>query len=885
MAKKYSKYTSNFILSQPIQNTEKGTINLRDWTTIGEINRLDKGKIPIYGNGEFKFTVRNVTSNPTKHIVSKFIGTYDYDDVKNASSKNNLTELNLYTNDLRDFAYYGSATELVRATIQQIIKTFPARITLSDEKLNNRKYYIYNNEIKTPYEVVELESNGVDIFNEDLKVDEKDIFLNENEYSTIYLINNPFEIDLHHENLILDENTNKYRFLTYSFKDFQISDNGIDYEDIIRYEVILDYEKINQDFDYNINRFNCVFDGCEVGRINITTENRFYQLKGYLFGNKIKWGYISTVKVDDRVETKETMLFIQPKEFVLEEYFYNLKGLERILLNNNTTPLYSCVINTPFIENEELIEINRNYVFPNNNGFIDISSPLFTVYLNELYNIASIWDDIYTDNLYQRMTHESIKNYDWSYKRVNDENESEEIVIGGLRIEKLLHIYGRLFDDIKLYIDNIKNAHIITYDGYNNIPNALLTDDLESKGWYIVNTIPVLNINENGNLISKEFGNEFITNKLLDKENINEIKWFESRNKSKFNCVENNLNFFKKLSINSNYIFRSKGTKKSIEMIMGMFGFGDNDFVIEEVYYQTVPILYNDDIDKTFDKLVSSFEGMITEDNPYGALPVKVKKFDVGVNYIIPFLNPKINLNNVLYFQSKGGWCKIGDNYNETISYLRVKYNVSELLTLPPNAVKEGDVFYVVDLSDYVELYNTTTIPYTHYFVVKDVNNIHNPSGWINVDPSNDDHKNYNDYINYMESIVVTNKGNNPHVGFGQYDSGEYYKEYMTNPFKYATDKFTSTYDEYSPYKTQKDQKQDIDKFNFKIEEVSSSTQSKIFLFSDKQPKYYYLNSKILKINNNMKTNKYFSEYFKEVILPYIMQVIPSTTILLLNNF
>lgn len=897
MAKKYSKYTSNYILSQEHQRTEKGVINLRDWTTIGEIERLDKGKKPVFGNGNFKFTIRNVASNPTKHITSKFVGTFDYNDVKDALPHNNLTELNLFTNDLRDYAYYGSATELIRGTIQHILQTFPSRIKISNERILNRMVFHYNNKFPSVKEVVDLDFNGVDLFDENIKIPQIESISEDGEYRTIFLLDNPFEIDLHHESILMNEYSNPHRFLTYSFKDFLISDDGVNFEEIVKYTVNIEFNNLDKSLDYTRGRFNCVFDSCQVADITIQTVSNIYVLKGYLFDNKLKWGYDCVVEVKNGYEKRKTQLYIQPKQEIIDKYFNSLEGLEKILLRRDTYPLYLCKIKTPIIQNDTMMMVDRTYQFPNDDGFLDVNSPLFTTYVNNLYDIAAIWDQTYSNNLLQRMTHEAVKNYDWSYKRDVDVSESEEILIGGLRVESLLNVYGRLFDDLKHYIDGIKNAHTLTYDGYNNMPNAHITDELEENGWHIVNTIPVLDVDVNGEKVSQEFSNQTISEDVVDCNN-QEILWFNSRNKTQFNWVQNNLNFMKKLKLNTNYIFKSKGTKKSIEMVMGMFGLGDDDFEIKETYYYTKPIEFDTEMEGKFDNLVSSFEGLVTEDTPDGALPVRVKTFEhklqngdiEKIDCIVPFLDYNKNIDVDLYFQAKGGWCKYSEDknkkdYTETMSYLRIKYNISELFTISPNSVKTDDVFYVVDLSDYVSLYNNQS-PNSHYFAMTDITNIYNSNGWTNVDPQNTSHSKYNVYINYMENIVATNLGNNPHIGFGRYDIGEYYIENMKNPFKYAIDNCTTVFDEEGIYEDEMKQREDLDLFKFTLTEVSETSESKVFYFKNKNyDNDYYINSKVVKLINKHKENKYFSEYFKEIILPYIQQIIPTTTILQIIGF
>ena len=46
----------------------------------------------------------------------------------------------------------------------------------------------------------------------------------------------------------------------------------------------------------------------------------------------------------------------------------------------------------------------------------------------------------------------------------------------------------------------------------------------------------------------------------------------------------------------------------------------------------------------------------------------------------------------------------------------------------------------------------------------------------------------------------------------------------------------------------------------------------------------YYLNSKVVYFKNNI-DNAQYKKYFKNVIMKYLMQVIPSTTILILQGF
>ena len=92
---KYSKYHSNYILSKKHQTTNKGVIWERDWVTIGEINVFEKGKKPIYNDGNFLFTDNSVAPSSKRHNFGKWVAKgWTYDDVQNALPTTNRIELN-----------------------------------------------------------------------------------------------------------------------------------------------------------------------------------------------------------------------------------------------------------------------------------------------------------------------------------------------------------------------------------------------------------------------------------------------------------------------------------------------------------------------------------------------------------------------------------------------------------------------------------------------------------------------------------------------------------------------------------------------------------------------------------------------------------------------
>ena len=341
-------------------------------------------------------------------------------------------------------------------------------------------------------------------------------------------------------------------------------------------------------------------------------------------------------------------------------------------------------------------------------------------------------------------------------------------------------------------------------------------------------------------------------------------------------------------------------------------------------------------------------------------------------------------------------------DYCETLSYLHVVSTVSDLLSVNPYTVEQNSIYYVSNLNDYIEydenppMDKDNGITMSHYFILIDQYEPNKLYSWRNivVKPTLDsvgnlqivDNKNgfikifgegitqewayspnelpnrgsatneelMSTYVyafkkmQYLDSIISNNLGNNPHSGYGSYDDGNEFIESMKLPFKHVIG--NSLVSNFSLNELAKKYSfPDIDKniINDKIQilnsRVSSSKESdyKKYIVSgdnlksvpslnsdnENVKKRWFINTKVLTITNKISSplsykvkdtiigggkviynvgsiltetdyNKLsdvdkkkciryrlFDEYFKTVMLPYIMQVVPSTTILRLKNF
>lgn len=911
MAGRYSSTTSNYVLKKTHQYTKKGKIILRDWVTIGGQHQIEKGKRQYYSDTNFLFTDNLYPTTKKRYNNGKWVAHWTYEDVKNAEATANNVVVNNTSNDIRDFAYYGSAVELVKSSILNIINWFPARVTVSGET-------IYN----------EIGDEGFEVVN------------------GYYILDNPFEVDfVHRLNGKDKENYNVDRFLANSYADYTV--NG---EEITSYSVVTRrlMSKVTGGVEYiqaytDAEQKTKLSDGwtyhkCKVSdwlpisnksggnnnALYTVTINGKYVLQGFIYTNR------------EVTLVTNNSIVIRPKIEQLDDYFANLDGFEKQLLNLTTKPHYKNSFLTPIAGNLSYRYVYRDYIWPSDYddelgySFIDITNQNYNSYVDSLVSMATIFDEEWCDNLYRNMTHESIKNFDWTYTKDYVEGDEQDNIDGGNRVMNLLRIYGRCFDDLKRLSDGIGFVAKNTYDGYSNQPDAEISDRLEYMGWDITSTIPVFTDSNQGYvnivtgvLTNKETYDTFDSSvkpkyelayinddtafiigkteydalstdakKLYDafypsldlnelyidsnfansfgkKDSSKHLSWFNSSNPEYYTSAISDVEFVRRLTLSSAEIMRTKGTKHAIDMVMGMFGFGEDDYAFTEKYYYTMP--------KSYD---ASFE-TVEEINYYKNYPryyddeysgVLLKDVFIGNgHYIVPYNTSDRTYDGDVIFESNGGWGNDENGkYMETISYLHVVSKFSELLDVNPNSLAGGDIYYVIDVSSYSDYSSDKVMSHFFHLVEYGEYSPQLTENWENVNLELNDE--VSKKAKYLDGIISSNFGNNPHVGYGRYDDGGEYKKYLEKPFKYSIDNNLLPNEQLDMAKG----------FTYDIKDGEDNEKLKVLINDDGSK--YYINRKWFQIENKINSDLY-KEYFRETILPYVMQVIPSTTILILKNF
>ena len=137
----------------------------------------------------------------------------------------------------------------------------------------------------------------------------------------------------------------------------------------------------------------------------------------------------------------------------------------------------------------------------------------------------------------------------------------------GHKMEKVLQVYGRSFDEVNKFINALAFMNSVNYNVGDDIPSQLLKNLAQTLGWKI-NISPI----SNEDFLSSVFGQKNSNESSFSGEGIEKTP------------DELNYQYYRNLILNSAYLFKSKGTRKSIEILMRLIGAPDalvefNEFV------------------------------------------------------------------------------------------------------------------------------------------------------------------------------------------------------------------------------------------------------------------------------------------------------------------
>jgi hypothetical protein len=323
---------------------------------------------------------------------------------------------------------------------------------------------------------------------------------------------------------------------------------------------------------------------------------------------------------------------IRPKEETLNKYFFSqLDEFENNVLNRLTTPKYTAEVRIPKKTDKGTTFFSvKNNTWPTSDGYnIDIDGTTFTSYVNTWLDIARDLDNNKTDLIARRFITASIIEFD---------TEGDNTDVYGRKVNKLLRIYGREFDEIKKYVDALSFSRRITYNKKDNAPDELIKILASELG------LDTLLSFFNNNL----FGNILPENSTTEGYGDEQLVQFDgySRNLSP---KELDTELWRRLVINAWWLFKSKGHRKVLEFFLNLFGISECLVSLDECIYIAKNRL---DVDETLNNLADYLE-LAPEEISLNDYPIDEYGF------------PKVFENSLNYYYQLNGFWYNGGNLSE----------------------------------------------------------------------------------------------------------------------------------------------------------------------------------------------------------------------------
>jgi hypothetical protein len=400
----------------------------------------------------------------------------------------------------------------------------------------------------------------------------------------------------------------------------------------------LDYSLLFNNINYGINGFT-----------GFSTSNSSY-LYFSINGNPFS-GNSSPQNISEN-------FVIKPNDIEFNKFYDGLNDLERYFLNKNSSPKYTFSFKIPQVnEDDELEFIDYNFNFPlKSDGYnLDTDSVNYVNFLESLFEVGDLYDEYKSNLIIRKFIPTSLIDFDNS---------------SSFKSESIFKIYGKEIDEIKTFIDSLMNINNVSYDKINNIPDALIKNLARTLGWNAQNII------NDKDLLSSVFGN--------DRSGDTDIT---------ASLAEVDIELWRRLTINTAWFLKSKGTRKSIETIFNFIGapdclisFDEHIYVVDapislkslnvslESVTNTIKVAYDEDgfpINPTF-TTTDYFQSNGVEDS--GQRFIDIYR-SLGYNVTKTVDNKK----SWVYYESASTHSSSGRNTNYSINDSRLIINTKEI--------------------------------------------------------------------------------------------------------------------------------------------------------------------------------------------------------------
>lgn len=255
--------------------------------------------------------------------------------------------------------------------------------------------------------------------------------------------------------------------------------------------------------------------------------------------------FVNILNVDDEANVN---FYIKPKNSAYTTFFSELSDLAAFLLNidQESGKYYSEFMFPKISDNGVISNVKETVYFPKYDDFnIDMFSNDFDKYTTKLNDLADSYDSVKTNLIARFLTTDVLKEFDTTDRKFN----------------LILQLYGKTFDDVKKYIDGITFMRNVSYNKIENVPDLLVKNYARMLGF------KTFEVEDENSLIDSLF--------QLNPDNL--VKGTTP--------AEIDIEIWRRILINSFYLFKSKGTRKSVEFILKLVGLPEEIFDFNEYIY------------------------------------------------------------------------------------------------------------------------------------------------------------------------------------------------------------------------------------------------------------------------------------------------------------
>lgn len=669
--KKLYKSKSNFTLKRLHQSGSYGKIFERDYTTIPDTTSYSDSQITTYSSPTFKLSVgKNYNTqkkykygewlmNPSECATNPELWTLGC--LPPIRKQANKIVLKPHKRRLTDYVCYGSAMDLIRASISHIIEYFPGEL---------------------------FTSTGT--FNEEA------------------IISNPFEINLINAVMPEGENPLRYMCACYTEKD----DKKVwDYVFIDGTEEV----EINDWSVSNIKDKGCLNDGDKLAVIKLggKTINAWYNQ-----GQVIYTGDIGRVRPKKEIIEKffeeigdfERALLDRESGYaaIFETYTENEQDGWRM-----SEKTYKW----PTDQRYPKSETNKWNLATSGKGFED--------YMSDLLELALGYDTLFTDNIWRSMTHEAIANLDLTFTRngsdvsLSDGVKMRKVMsIVGRQFDEIKKYADNITNTNSVSYDENGNlpdyflSDALDLAGWEpkelmvDVSGDLVTEPLyqgaKYRGYTVKETSEAFmrRLKLNSKYIFAQKGTKRGIEDLLAHFGYHSVDWIKKYNAQNSASVQRagTSNPYEFSFLMQEFVYVSDGYS--------------NGKTKDEMLEKTAE--YNAYRDSLINENSENLDYVY---DPYEGLPVGYTYNDKGEACLVPWFDKSIKYDGDVYFQMNGGWgfyFKTGEDqtatetYDRTISKIHFCNTTEELYATPPYVLSQNEAYYVKENDSYYKLLDVT---------------------------------------------------------------------------------------------------------------------------------------------------------------------------------